>query len=151
MNLFLATGNLGKDAEVKFTQGGTAICSFSIAVTSGYGDKAKTTWISCALFGKRAEGNLPQHLTKGTQVCVAGEIFMDEWQGQDGTTNKMLKMNVDKLDLIGGKQNTSAPQQGRCQPAPSRQTGMEAGAGMDDFPDDGIPFMDPYRGMEHIV
>lgn len=129
MNLFVATGNLGKDAEVKYTQGGTAVCTFSLAVKSGYGDKEKTTWLSCSLFGKRAEGQLPQYLTKGTQVCVAGEIHLDEWQGHDGSTNKVLKMNVDKLDLIGGKQNTSPPPQGRQQSAPPRQTGMDAGAG----------------------
>lgn len=127
MNLFVATGNLGKDAEVKFTPSGMAICTFSIAVKSGYGDKAKTTWLNCGLFGKRAEGQLPQYLTKGTQVCVAGEISLDEWQGQDGSTNKMLKMNVDKLDLIGGK-----PQQGQ-QPAPQHQ---QQAPSMDSFDDD---------------
>lgn len=133
MNLFVATGNLGKDAEVKYLPRGTAVCTFSLAVKSGYGDKEKTTWINCGLFGKRAEGNLPQYLTKGVQVCVAGEIFLDEWQGQDGSTNKMLKMNVDKLDLIGGKQ-----QQGQ-QPAPQRQQQAPA-PDMEDFPDDSIPF-----------
>ncbi|MFT5760516.1 MAG: single-strand DNA-binding protein [Alteromonadaceae bacterium] len=111
MNKFIFTGNLGKDAEVKVTQSGMSVCSFSVAVKSGYGDKEKTTWANCALFGKRAEGQLPQYLKKGAQVCISGQLTLDEWKGEDGTTQKSLKVNVDDLDLIGGKSESSAPAQ----------------------------------------
>jgi single-strand DNA-binding protein len=112
MNKFIFTGNLGKDAEVKVTQSGMHVCSFSVAVKSGYGDKQKTTWANCALFGKRAEGQLPQYLKKGAQVAISGELTLDEWEGKDGTTQKSIKVNVDDLDLIGGVgSNTSAPAQ----------------------------------------
>ena len=88
-----------------------SVCSFSVAVTSGYGDKKKTTWVACALFGKRAEGGLPQYLKKGASVGVSGEATLDEWQGNDGTIQKMLKVNVDKLDLLGSqKQQSNQPQ-----------------------------------------
>jgi len=111
MNIFTFTGNLGKDSEVKTTQSGMSVCSFSVAVTSGYGDKKKTTWVACALFGKRAEGGLPQYLKKGASVGVSGEATLDEWQGNDGTIQKMLKVNVDKLDLLGSqKQQSNQPQ-----------------------------------------
>mgnify|MGYP003673963357 FL=1 len=111
MNIFTFTGNLGKDSEVKKTQSGMSVCSFSVAVTSGYGDKKKTTWVACALFGKRAEGGLPQYLKKGASVGVSGEATLDEWQGNDGTIQKMLKVNVDKLDLLGSqKQQSNQPQ-----------------------------------------
>lgn len=111
MNIFTFTGNLGKDCEVKTTQSGMSVCSFSVAVTSGYGDKKKTTWVACALFGKRAEGGLPQYLKKGASVGVSGEATLDEWQGNDGTIQKMLKVNVDKLDLLGSqKQQSNQPQ-----------------------------------------
>jgi single-strand DNA-binding protein len=122
MNKFIFTGNLGKDAEVKVTQSGMHVCSFSVAVKSGYGDKQKTTWANCALFGKRAEGQLPQYLTKGAQVAISGELTLDEWEGKDGTTQKSIKVNVDDLDLIGGKPEGSAPaqkqQQAPAAPAP---------------------------------
>jgi single-strand DNA-binding protein len=120
MNKFIFTGNLGKDAEVKVTQSGMHVCSFSVAVKSGYGDKEKTTWANCALFGKRAEGQLPQYLKKGAQVCISGQLTLDEWKGDDGTTQKTLKVNVDELDLIGGVgSNTSAPAQRQPQQAPA--------------------------------
>jgi single-strand DNA-binding protein len=135
MNKFIFTGNLGKEAEVKVTQSGMSVCSFSVAVKSGYGDKQKTTWANCALFGKRAEGQLPQYLTKGAQVAISGELTLDEWEGKDGTTQKSIKVNVDDLDLIGGVgSNTSAPAQRQPQapaaPAP----------GDDDSSFDSIPF-----------
>jgi single-strand DNA-binding protein len=141
VNKFIFTGNLGKDAEVKVTQSGMSVCSFSVAVKSGYGDKEKTTWANCALFGKRAEGQLPQYLKKGAQVCISGQLTLDEWKGDDGTTQKSLKVNVDDLDLIGGK---SDGQQGGStqinnQPIPAqRQPQQQAPA--DDSSFDSIPF-----------
>jgi single-strand DNA-binding protein len=125
MNNFIFSGNLGKDAEQKFLSNGTAVLSFSVAVKSGFGDKEKTTWVSCGLFGKRAEGALAQYLVKGAQVLISGEAFLDEWE-KDGVTNKMLKVNVDKLDLIGGRsdsapQQASRPQQSAPQPQAPRQ------------------------------
>tara|TARA_R110002096_G_scaffold152085_2_gene315026 strand:- start:8100 stop:8618 length:519 start_codon:yes stop_codon:yes gene_type:complete len=126
MNNWIFTGNLGKDCEIRTTQGGMTVCSFSVAVKSGYGDNAKTTWANCALFGKRAEGGLPQYLVKGAQVCIAGEACLDEWE-KDGVKNKALKVNVDKLDLIGGNANAQspAPQQAPQQQAPMQQVPMQ--------------------------
>jgi single-strand DNA-binding protein len=135
MNKFIFTGNLGKDAEVKVTQSGMHVCSFSVAVKSGYGDKEKTTWANCALFGKRAEGQLPQYLKKGAQVCISGQLTVDEWKGDDGTTQKTLKVSVDELDLIGGKSESSAPAQ--RQPQQSQQA---PAAQIDDGDFDSIPF-----------
>jgi single-strand DNA-binding protein len=142
VNKFIFTGNLGKDAEVKVTQSGMSVCSFSVAVKSGYGDKEKTTWANCALFGKRAEGQLPQYLKKGAQVCISGQLTLDEWKGEDGTTQKSLKVNVDDLDLIGGKSDGQASAPAQRQPQ-QRVYGQPAaggsGGGVDDGLDD-IPF-----------
>ena len=103
MNLFTFTGNLGKDAEVKFLSSGTPVCEFSVAVKSGYGDKEKTNWVRCAMFGKKAEGQLPSYLQKGTQVAISGELELQEWEGQNGK-GAALSVRVENLDLIGGKQ-----------------------------------------------
>lgn len=137
MNVWTFTGNLGNDAEVSYTQGGTAVCQISVAVKSGFGDKARTTWVKAALFGKRAEGGIVQFLKKGQQVAVSGEAFIDEWE-KDGQKRSMLKVNISEIDLIGGSgaQNTNqAPQQRQSSPqAPQQQAG-----GLDDF-NDSIPF-----------
>ena len=65
MNNLSATGNAGNDAEVRFTSDGTAIASWSIALTSGYGKNEKTTWLRCNMFGKRGE-TIAQYIKKGT-------------------------------------------------------------------------------------
>lgn len=123
MNLFTFTGNLGKDAEVKSLQSGTALCEFSVAVKSGYGEKEKTNWVRCVMFGKKAEGQLPQYLRKGTQVAISGELDLQEWDGANGK-GTALAVTVQNIDLVGGKpdgqqQNQSyAPQQQAPQQAP---------------------------------
>ena len=109
MNIFTFTGNLGKDCEIKATQSGKTMCIFSVAVKSGYGDNVKTTWPRCVIFGKRAEGGLREYLIKGAQVCVSGELSLDEWQDNNGATQKMLSVNVREIDLIGGKQSAAVP------------------------------------------
>tara|TARA_R110002153_G_scaffold78418_5_gene200827 strand:+ start:777 stop:1205 length:429 start_codon:yes stop_codon:yes gene_type:complete len=142
MNIFTFTGNLGKDCEVRSTQSGMSVCGFSVAVKAGYGDNQKTTWVACTLFGKRAEGQLPQYLTKGAQVAISGEAFMDEWQ-KDGVTNKMLKVNVDKLDLIGGVQQQAPQQRPQAQQQPQPQAdpqGHPMGAHYNTDYSDDIPF-----------
>ena len=154
MNLFCFTAHLGKDAELKTTQSGTSVLSFSVAVKSGYGDNAKTNWIHCAMFGKRAEGNLISYLKKGAQVAISGEYELKEWQGQDGTQNKMPSVRVNELDLIGGKntppvgqqqaqaqQPAQQPQQGFQQQQPQGFTGQPAqSSDFNDISEDSIPF-----------
>jgi len=116
MNNWSFTGNIGKNAEVKTTQSGKQVCTFSVAVKSGYGDNQKTTWANCSLFGKRAEGPLPGYLVKGQQVAISGEAQLDEWE-KDGIKRSMLKVNVNSLDLVGEKKGEpqQAPQQASIQ------------------------------------
>ena len=113
MNNFSFTGNLGREAEVKYLTSGTAICEFSVAVKSGYGEKEKTNWVRCVMFGKKAEGQLPSYLQKGTQVAINGELELQEWEGEKGK-GAALSVRVENIDLIGGKpqgQGNQAPQQ----------------------------------------
>lgn len=112
MNNWNFTGNLGNPAEVKTLSTGTTACEFSVAVKSGYGDKEKTNWVRCVIFGKKAEGQLPSYLQKGTQVAISGELELQEWEGQNGK-GAALSVRVENLDLIGGKpQGQSQGQQG---------------------------------------
>lgn len=104
INTFTASGNLGKDCEVRYTPNGKGIASFSLPVKQGYGEHEKTSWVTCKMFGKKAEGDLPQYLTKGTKVTVTGAFVLEEWQGQNGETNKMPVILVNDLDFGGNNQ-----------------------------------------------
>ena len=136
MNNWNFTGNLGKNAELKTTQAGKNVCTFSVAVTSGYGDNQKTTWANCAIFGKRAEGKLPQYLVQGQKVAISGEPTLETWDKPDGTKGTALKVMVNSLDLIGEKKAETQPQQ-QYQQAP--QQAPQQGQAFEDFDED-IPF-----------
>jgi len=141
MNIWNFTGNLGKDSEVRYLPSGEAICTFSVAVSSGYGDKKKTTWPNCALFGKAASGNLPKYLTQGTQVAVSGEVTLDEWEANDGTKRTTLKVNVLKIDLIGSSNQKNGSSAGQQQPQRQQAPQQQPPAGFDDdFEGSDLPF-----------
>lgn len=126
MNVLCVTGNLGRDAEVR-QAGNSTVCSFSVAMASGYGDKKQTVWLDCSLWGRQAEGSLPSYLTKGQQVALTGELSTREHEGKT-----YLQLRVSTIDLIGKREDAPAqPAATAPQPAP---------APMDDSFDDDIPF-----------
>ena len=140
-NIFSFNGTVGRDAEVKYTGAGMAVLSVTVANNIGYGDKQKTLWIRCALFGKRAEGQLVTYLKKGQSVFVSGELSQSEYKANDGSTKTSLELACTILELVGGKrgsdfshENPSAPAQTREQ-APPAQTNYG-----DNFDDSDIPF-----------
>ena len=142
MNLLVATGNLGKDAEQRFTQGGDSIVSFSLPVKSGYGDKAKTAWVRCSMFGKRGESVLP-YLVKGQLVGVSGEFSMNEWTNKEGQKVSTPEIRVNELDLLGKKSggdtgNNQPRAEGRSEPADRNRA--KAPAGSFDGMESDIPF-----------
>ena len=137
MNVWTFTGNIGKDAEVRYTNAGKAICSFSVAVSSGWGENKKTTWAKCIMFGKRAEGGLVPYLTKGTQVAVSGEMTLAKWAAKDGTEQSTVEVVISELDLIGGKERSQTQENQPRQQAPAPPDAAQATD--DQFTDD-IPF-----------
>lgn len=108
MNVFTASGNIGRDAEVR-NAGGTSVAGFSLAVKSGYGDKAQTVWVDCSLWGKQAESGLVQYLKKGQFVVVTGELGTREHEGKTYVT-----LRVNNVTL-GGKQDAQKSAQGQQQ------------------------------------
>ena len=107
MNVLIITGNLGRDAETRFTAAGKAVCGFSIPMKSGFGEYEKITWVRCNLWGKRAEGGLPALLVKGQMVAVHGEASLNEWQDNEGNNHASIELNVSDLTLCGRPRNAS--------------------------------------------
>ena len=135
MNSWNFTGNLGNDAEQRYTQSGDSVVSFSVGVKAGFGDKATTTWANCSMFGKRGESVAP-YLKKGALVGISGELNNREYQDKEGQKRYSLDVRVSDLTLLGGKQSgESAP----SQPKPQRNAQGAQGGGMGDMEDE-IPF-----------
>lgn len=130
MNIFIITGNLGNDAEQRFTQSGDSIVSFSVPAKSGFGDKAVTSWIKCSMFGKRGESVLP-YLKKGQLVGVQGEFAAREWQDKEGQKRTSNEMRVSELSLLGKSSQEPAQRQ---EPTPKAKTVSHGDALDSDIP-----------------
>lgn len=143
-NVFSFTGTVGRDAEVRYLPSGQAVLNVAVANNIGFGEKQQTLWITVALWGKRAEGQLQNYLKKGQQVFVSGELSQREYKANDGTTKVSLELNANILDLVGKRgesaQSASQPQQ-YSQARPSSAASQGAGGDNFDTPyDDDIPF-----------
>lgn len=111
MATIVVTGRLGKDAELRETQNNTKVLQFSLADDVGYGDKKKTQWLKCLLWGKRAE-SLAEHLTKGSIVEVTGTPSIETWLKKgDGSAQGAIVVNVSEVRLHGGnkREEPAAP------------------------------------------
>ena len=110
MNNLSAIGNIGRDAEVRFTTNGDAITSFSFALTSGYGDKSITSWINASVFGKRGQSLAPM-LLKGTKIGITGELTNRPYTSKDGTEKYSLECRVSDVTLLGKNESVSTQHQ----------------------------------------
>ena len=137
MNLLAMTGNLGRDAEVR-QAGSSTVCSFAVALSSGWGDKKTTTWINCSVWGRQAEGTLPTYLKKGQQVALTGELSTREYQAKDGTMKTSLELRVGTIDLIGKRDDGAAQGQQQAAAQHSAPT-VHSNPAVDNFDDD-VPF-----------
>jgi single-strand DNA-binding protein len=130
-------GNLGNDAEIRYTPNGHAIAGFSLATTTSWknadGEKQeRTDWHRCQLWGKRAEA-LAEYLKKGKQIYVQGRVEYSTYE-KDGVKMHSTQIRVEDVQLLGGNPSGGGARQAR----PSRPV---AAAPDHSAPvDDDIPF-----------
>ena len=159
INKVILVGNLGNDPETKYTQGGMAVTTLSVATTTSRKDRdgnfqEKTEWHRVKLFGKTAEV-AGEYLKKGRQVYIEGRLEYGSYE-KDGVKHYTTDILCDDMQMLGGgdgqrsggsygedrqqrgaaPRRDSAPAQ-RAAPAAAAQ---QAGGGFEDFPDDDIPF-----------
>lgn len=126
-------GRLGRDPQLKTTKSGMQVCSFSVAVDTGYGNNKKTDWYSVTAFGKQADA-CAQYLKKGSQALVEGTIHLDSYQ-KDGKDVYYLDMAANNVVFIS--RNEQAQSQGNAQ---QQQPQQDDANPFGELPDDGIPF-----------
>lgn len=129
MNTLSAIGNLPRDAELRFLPDSTPVLSFSLALSSGYGDKAQTDWLDCSLFGKRGE-SLATILTKGIKIGVTGELSTNKYKTKEGEERTSLRLRVNAVTLTGNKSDADSKPASNATPEPKTIETM----------DDDIPF-----------
>ena len=157
INHVVLVGRLTRDAELKYTQGGAAVCRFSIAINrrrkNGEEWVEEANYFDIVLWGRQGEA-LNQYLVKGKQVAVEGELRQNRWE-QDGQSRSKVEIIANNLQLLGGgsgsgqqmnngnqgtyqRSNAPSAYQARQAPSPSNNDGYEAD--FDNANYDNIPF-----------
>ena len=96
MNHITVTGNVGRDPELRFSNGGMAILKFSIGDTSGKDEKKKTSWHDIVVFGDQAQ-NVVEHVKKGSRVMIMGRLSAETYEKKDGTKAKKVEIIADEI------------------------------------------------------
>ncbi len=148
VNKVILIGNLGKDPELRYTPGGQAVASFSIATTERWTDKNgqrqdRTEWHNIVVWGKLAELT-NQYLKKGRPVYIEGRITTRSWDDRDGNKKYRTEIVANQVQFLSGGPSTgsgeaplpSEPQQS-AEPQYDQGSPAPAGAGV---PEDDLPF-----------
>jgi len=142
VNRIILVGNLGRDAELRYTGGGTPVANFSMATTEVFKDKdgqrrEETEWHRVSLMGKQAE-SVAEYLRKGKQVYVEGRLRTRTWDDKEGNKRTTTEVIANRVVLLGG--GGGAPRtQGVEREEPSREpAAAETPAAMPG--DDEVPF-----------
>lgn len=107
MNSCIFTGNLTKDPEMRYTQSGTAVTSFSIANNEGWGDNKKVLFLDCVAWGTKTSvgqaGAIADNLKKGAKVVVQGELSKRSYENKQGVTVWVTELTVRRCEFLDGK------------------------------------------------
>ena len=106
MNKVFINGNLTKDMDVKVLSNGNYVGKFTIANTVGYGDKKKTYFIPCTLFGKRVE-SLEKILVTGAGVLVEGQLDYTSVKDEQGNWKNYTNVIVTEIEITKFKQTNN--------------------------------------------
>ena len=106
VNKVILVGNLGRDAELRYTPGGAPVATLNMATTEVWNDKGgqrqeKTEWHRVVLWGKTAE-SLSEYLVKGKQIYVEGRLQTRQWDDKDGNKRYTTEIRGDRVVLLGG-------------------------------------------------
>ncbi|GAB3588673.1 single-stranded DNA-binding protein [Acetobacter peroxydans] len=147
VNKVILVGNLGKDPEVRMTQGGAKIVSFTLATSETWNDRAsgerreRTEWHRVVIFNDRLADVAERFLRKGRQVYLEGSLQTRKWTDQGGQERFTTEVIIDRfrgeLTLLDSRPDGEAGGQYGA-PAERRQAApaYSGNAG----PDDEIPF-----------
>jgi single-strand DNA-binding protein len=139
INKAIIVGNLGRDPEVRKTQGGTAVCNFTVATTERWKDKStgemqeRTEWHRVVAWGRLGE-ICGQYLAKGRQVYIEGALQTREWEDKNGSKRWTTEINAKEMKMLGGRDQRSEEE--RHQPG----MGDNINEPDDEWEDDEPPF-----------
>lgn len=107
INNLTISGNLTRDIEIRQTQSGTSVASFSIACNRKYNDKEEVSYFNVTVWGKLAE-ICGKFIGKGSSVIIVGRIKQDRWE-QDGVNKQSVKIEASEVQFVGSKKENNNP------------------------------------------
>lgn len=141
LNRVVISGRIGKDLELKTTQSGTSVVSFSLAVDRDFKDKASgeraTDWIDFVAWRSTAE-YVCRYGAKGRQLIVDGRLQVRDWTDKDGNKRRSVEVVADSVYFVGGRNGDAShaaqPSGDGYMPPPiDRPTGTELPPGQSGF------------------
>ena len=153
INKVILVGNLGQDPEVRYTPGGAAVTTISVATTEAWNDKEgnkqeRTEWHRVVFFSRLAE-IAGEYLKKGSQVYIEGQLRTNKWQDKSGNDRYTTEIIANEMQMLGGRPGSGGGQGGggnmpsapknNNQKQGQNQNANDSGPNYDDF-DDEIPF-----------
>ena len=160
LNKVTLIGNVGADPEVRSTNGGNRVATFSLATSRAWNDASgskqeKTEWHRCVVWNSKAStlaDIVERYVKKGDKLYVEGRIEYRQWQDKDGQTKYSTEINVRELIMLGSARGGADAEGGARRPAAAAKAKAAAGAGapggddFEEFPgalqdeDDDLPF-----------
>ena len=139
-NLVVLTGRLTADPELKTTQSGISVTSFSVAVNRPYrtGEEQQTDFINVVAWRKTAEF-IAKYFKKGNMIGMEGSIQTRKYTDKNGNNRTAFEVVVNNAQFVESKRD-SAASQGSEQPASFSNAGADDFSDLSDVSDDDLPF-----------
>ena len=133
MSKVVLFGRLTRDPELRYTTGGTAVATLSMAVNRrikrGDNWEDEVSYFDVVTFGRRAE-TCSEYLKKGREVLVDGDLVQRRWETSDGQKRSKVEINANNVHFVGGRGDEGG----------SANVGSTENAGPPPIDDDDIPF-----------
>ena len=108
MNKIFIIGNLCRDPELRSTQAGIPVCTFTVAVNrrkaGAEAGQPEADFFRVTTWRQMAE-NCNRFLAKGRKVAVSGAVSLNTYTAKDGTTKASLEVNADEVEFLGGNRS----------------------------------------------
>ena len=140
LNKVILIGRLGKDPELKYTQTGTAVATFSLATNVVWKDQdgnqqEKTDWHKIVVWRKLAEF-VGEWVKKGSSIFIEGKLQTRSWDDKDGKKHYMTEVVAEHIEFMGG----SSKRADQTSTSTSQQTAPPAEPPLEQPPEDDLPF-----------
>lgn len=107
LNRVILIGRLTKDPELRYTNSGKSVCSFTLAVESGFGDNKRTDFINIVVWSKQGE-TCSEYLAKGKLAAVEGRLQIRNYDDRDGNKRYVTEVVADNVRFLSPKNEPNA-------------------------------------------